>query len=179
MQRLAEQVLCFGRGQDREKFEKQRQIVGQFAYRNRQAVLLVEVGEIDHRLSAFAAFAVDMLEQMQGQRTGAVEQQNIAFLQIEQIAVGDLRDQRRQRLTGRLRHQSLAFEHGGKLRRGGLQLRRRIGQQRRQNFEGLRHQNTSVGVLTLFLRGAPNRLACDVPPEQSLPKLNPHEPRIS
>ena len=55
-----------------------------------EAVVLVEVLEIDHRLAAVAAFAVHVLEQMQRQRARAVEQQDVALLQIVEIAGRDL-----------------------------------------------------------------------------------------
>ena len=49
--------------------------------------------EIDHRLAAVAAFAMDVLEQMQRQRARAVEQQHVALLQIVEIAAGELLQQ--------------------------------------------------------------------------------------
>ncbi len=50
---------------------------------------LVESLQVDHRLAAVAALAVHMLEQMQRQRARAVEQQDVAFLQVVEIAGGD------------------------------------------------------------------------------------------
>jgi hypothetical protein len=88
--------------------------------------LRIKLGKIDHRLSTVAAFAMDVLEQVQRQRARAVEQQNIALLQIEEVALGNLRDQRRHRLARRFRQKTLACEHPGKFGRGGLQFRCRI-----------------------------------------------------
>ena len=50
--------------------------------------------QIDHGLAAVAAFAMDVLEQMQRQRLAAVEQQAVALLQIIEFADRDFLDQR-------------------------------------------------------------------------------------
>ena len=62
-----------------------------------QAGLLVHRLEIDHRLAAVAAFAMHVLEQMQRQRARAVEQQDVALLQIVEIAGRDFLDQQIER----------------------------------------------------------------------------------
>ena len=61
----------------------------------------------------------------------------------------------------------------------GLDLLVGIAEQDRQDLEDRVHQNTSVGVCTVFLRLAPNRSGEEVPPEQPLPKEKPQEPRVS
>ena len=50
---------------------------------------LVEGLEVHHRLAAVAAFAVHVLEQVQRQRARAVEQQDVALLQVVEIAGGE------------------------------------------------------------------------------------------
>ena len=70
-----------------------RQEVRQFLGSDEEPVLFVEVLQVDHRLAAIAALAVHVLEQVQRQGARAVEQQDVALLAVEEIVVGDLRDQ--------------------------------------------------------------------------------------
>ena len=118
-----------------------------------------------------------VLEQVQRQRARAVEQQHVALLQIVEIADRDLAQQKIELAPHRGRKQSLPIHGGGDFGDGFLKLGRRIAQQHRQRLEGSRHHITSIGVLARF--GVPNRLVWVVPPEQPLPKVNPHEPRRS
>ena len=68
--------------------------------------------EIDHGLAAVAAFAVDVLEQMQRQRLAAVEQQAVTLLQVIEIANGDLLDQRIEAAPACRGHKPFSVEHG-------------------------------------------------------------------
>ena len=136
--------------------------------------------QVDHRLAAVAALTVQMLEQVQRQRPAAVEQQHVALLQIEQIARAQLIEQLEEPRPKAARHQPLGVEHAFQLRRAGGKLLARIAEQQRQDLEGIGHQNTSVGVSTVFFRvGPPNRLASLMPSEQPLPKEKPQPPRRS
>ena len=103
--------------------EEQRQEVGQLGGADEQAVLLVQRLQIDHRLAAVAALAVHMLEQMQRQRAGAVEQQHVALLQVVEIAGGDIVDQGVELPAHRGRNQILVANHRAQLVCGALQLR--------------------------------------------------------
>ena len=132
--------------------------------------------QIDHGLAAVAAFAVDVLEQMQGERLAAVEQQAIALLQVVEIAGRDFPDQPIDGSAARRRHQFFSVQHRGEFRRGVDQRLGRIAQERGQHLERL-HQAISIGFLAL--RGEPNRLVSVSPPEQPLPKVKPQEPRMS
>ena len=64
-------------------------MIRQLAGAHEQAMTLVEGLEIHHRLAAVAALAVHVLEQVQRQRARAVEQQDIALLQVVEIAGGE------------------------------------------------------------------------------------------
>ena len=140
---------------------------------------LVEGLEVDHRLAAVAAFAVHVLEDVQRQRTRAVEQQHVALLQIVEIPRGDLLQEALEAIAVELRQAALAIEGSAHLRDRRLQLRRRVGEQSGENLERPPHEMNSVGVRTVFLRGAPNRLVSVRPSEQPLPNEKPHEPRSS
>ncbi len=65
--RLSDQLQRDRRGLDRGVFEKQRQEVRQFREGRREAAILIDLDEVDHGLTAIAAFAMDVLEQMQRQ----------------------------------------------------------------------------------------------------------------
>src|SRR5450756_2800902 len=56
----------------------------------RQLVLRLEV---DHGLTAVTALTMHVLEQMQGQRTGMIEQEHVTLLQIIKIVGGEFRQQ--------------------------------------------------------------------------------------
>jgi hypothetical protein len=66
--------------QDREVFQEQRQVIGQFVRRDFEALRFVAVTQVDHRLAPVAAFAVDVFEQVERHRPPPVEQRDIAFL---------------------------------------------------------------------------------------------------
>ena len=140
------------------------------------AVLLMLYAQLILGLATIPALAVDMLEQMQRQRLAAVEQQAIALLQIVDLAGGDIRDQTIQRRAPARRHQLFAIQHHREPGRRGDQVFARIAEQRREHLECLHHA-ISTGLRAL--RGEPNRLTSLSPPEQPLPKVNPHEPRMS
>ena len=73
--------------------EAQRQVVRQLARAHGEAVPLVERFQVHHGLAAVAALAVHVLKQMQRERAGAVEQQHVAFLQVQKVAGGQVVDQ--------------------------------------------------------------------------------------
>jgi hypothetical protein len=106
MPRLADQLDGLGRRARGCVFQEQGQKVRQFARGRRIAAILVQLDEVDHRLTTIPALAVYVLEQMQGQRTRPVEQEDVALLSIEQIAPGKIVDQ------GIHRCQIAAVEHG-------------------------------------------------------------------
>ena len=118
-----------------------------------------------------------MLEQMQRQRARAIEQQDIALLQVVEFSHHKILDERIELATDIGWKQPLALDHRAAFRRGRLQFRSRIAQQRRESFEGPGHHTTSIGVFA-FVRVA-NRLVSVVPPEQPLPNEKSHEPRRS
>ena len=62
---LSDQFDCIGGFTRRGELEEQRQEVGQLGCGRAVSGILVELEQIDHRLSAIAAFAVDVLKQMQ------------------------------------------------------------------------------------------------------------------
>ena len=80
-----------------EEFEQHRQMVRQFRPRRLEAAGAVGLQQIDHRAAALAALAVDMLEEVERQRARTVEKQHEAFLQVEDVALGQLAQQRFQR----------------------------------------------------------------------------------
>ena len=81
-------------------FEHDRQIIGQFARGELEPRPLVELLELDHGLAAVAAFAVQMLEQMQRERAATVEQIDVALLGRQQVAVAEFVDQMRRDRRG-------------------------------------------------------------------------------
>ena len=94
MRRLASISHASACGRVDEKFEEQRQEIRQLVRRRwRGHVLSYMVLQIDHGLAAVAAFAMHVLEQMQRQRARAVEQQDVALLQVVEIAAGDVVEQ--------------------------------------------------------------------------------------
>ena len=149
-------------------------MIRQLARAHEQAVALVESLEVHHGLAAVAALAVHVLEQVQRQRAGAVEQQHVALLQIVEIAGGDLFQEALEAVAVPLRQACFRIERRAHLRDGGLQLCRRVGKQRREHLQGLAHHATSIGVLAFL--GPPNRLVSVRPSEQPLPNEKPHEP---
>ena len=127
MQRLGQQRLRFDKRPGRQVFQEQRKVVRQLLGLDVKAAGLVQRHEVDHRLAAVPAFAVDMLEQVQGQRARAVEQLNVAFLQVDQVAVCDLVDQRVEAAPHPRRQQRLLVEHDLELGRRALDRFRRVG----------------------------------------------------
>ncbi len=178
-----EEIADFLRRARGKKFEEQRQIVRQFLCIDLETGVLIHPHEIDHGLSAIAALAMDMLEDVQRKRPRAVEELHIALLRLIEIAVADEGDQAVGQPAQAGRKIMLAIQRRFQFRLPGLQFGRGIGQQQRKNLQGLVHhacsRKISVGVWTTFRRFAPNRSSVDVPPEQPLPKLNPQDPRTS
>ena len=89
MRGLSEQFARFRERPGRQEFEQQRNIIGQLVRRDHEPGVFVHGLQIDHGLTAVAAFAVDVLEQMQSQRLAAVEQQAVTLLQL--VDITDLR----------------------------------------------------------------------------------------
>ena len=82
MRGLSEQFARLRERLRRQEFEEQRHVIRQFVRRDHEPGVFVHRLQIDHGLAAVAAFAVDVLEQMQRQRLAAVEQQAVALLQV-------------------------------------------------------------------------------------------------
>ncbi len=80
MRSLTEHLRRLGERAGRQVFEKQRQEIRQLGGTDGEAVLFVERLQIDHRLAAVAAFAVNVLEQMKRQGAGTIEQEDVALL---------------------------------------------------------------------------------------------------
>ena len=168
----------------RQEFQEQRQVVRQLVGRQDQPAPLVVGGEVDHRLAAVAALAVDMLEQMQRQPPRLVEEVDVALLEVEEVAPAESGGERRKRRPILGRNQSLRRDGGLDLRQGGDEVLRGIGEHRRQRLErpgGIvaGHHATSIGLEAFFGLLVPKRLVSVAPPEQPLPKEKPQEPRRS
>ena len=134
----------------------------------------IELDQIGHGLTAIAAFAMHVLEQVQRQRAAAIEQREVALLQVVDVASGEFGQQGVDGGALRCRDQALVGERRGDLAGGGLQRLGRIGDQGREGPVGAGHHDTSIGVFGFF---ASNRLK-PVLPEQPSPKEKPQEPRI-
>jgi hypothetical protein len=80
----------------RQEFQEQRHVVGQLVAHHLQAMALVLFHQVHHGLTAVARFAVDMLEQVQRVRRAAVER-HILLLQVDQVPLAQMGQQRRQR----------------------------------------------------------------------------------
>ena len=133
----------------------------------------ITVTQIDHGLPPVAAFAVNVLEQVERYRPASVEQADIAFLGIEQVGAGESVQQRLQGGALFAAKQSIIRQRTGQFRHGLLHRLIGIAQQRGQDAKGQAHQNTSVGVWSFLRAGAPNRFGSLVPPEQPLPNEKP------
>ncbi len=114
---------------------------------------------IDHGLAAVAAFAVDVLEQVQGERLAAIKQQAIALLQVVDLADCDLLNQQ----TTALLAAGTSFSLSSTARSSGATpISASVdSKQRGQHLERLHH---AISIGFLALRGEPNRLVC-LPPE--------------
>ncbi len=80
-----------------------------------------------------------MLEEVQGERPRPIEQQKITFLQIQEIARRDLRNEIVHGFVVRPRQQSLARQRSVELARRVHHFFGGIGQQSRENLKRL-HQ---------------------------------------
>ena len=109
MRGLAQHVAGLLGRQRREKFQEQRQEIRQFGRAHEQAGFLVLRLEVDHGLTAVAALAMHVLEQMQGQRTRMIEQQHVALLQIVKIVGGEFRQQFVQSIAHAERYRRVRF----------------------------------------------------------------------
>ena len=94
MRAIGKHLARLGKVAAAQIFEQDRQVIRQLARRKLEAARSIEPLEIDHGLAAVAAVAMQMLEQMERRRAPAVEQVDITLLGLEQIAVGELVDQR-------------------------------------------------------------------------------------
>ena len=95
MRRFGQVGARFGVWQGGQKFQEQGDVIGQLVRGDIQPRLLVALQQRDHRLAAIAGFAMDVLEQMQGQRPGAVKQVDITRLGLQQVGGCDILDQKR------------------------------------------------------------------------------------
>ena len=86
MLRLRQQIVNLLGRLGGEILQKQRQEVWQLTSTDVEALPLVHQGEIDHCLTTVSALAMHMLEQMQRQSPGAIEEEHVALLCIVDIA---------------------------------------------------------------------------------------------
>ncbi len=77
---LAQKGARLARRLGRDELEHDRQVVGQLAWRQEEAGLLVGLRQIDHRRPAVARVAVHVLEQVQRGGAAAVEQFDVVGL---------------------------------------------------------------------------------------------------
>ncbi len=159
----------FGLRQQGEELQEQRQVVGQFVRRGLEAVAAVERDQVGHRLPAVAAFAVHVLEQMQRQAAAAVEQRDVAFLQVVDVRGGQVGQERAERIT-----EGWCADRLGDFRNAGLQFLRGVGQQGGEGAIDAGHHATSIGDFAFL--PPPNR-SKPVRPLQPSPKEKPQEPR--
>lgn len=89
--------------QQRQVFEVQRQVVRQLRYVDLQAGPGIAVEQVDHRLATVAALAVDVLEEQQRDRAAALEETVVARLDVQQVALAELVEQRREAVAQRFR----------------------------------------------------------------------------
>ena len=161
-----------------QEFQQNRQVVGQFGCHRFQACVPIGLDQADHRAATVAAFAVDVLEQVQRQGARPVEQQDISFLEFINVRRGQRFDQRPQIAPRRSRQPGVGCQNGPDLRHGVLQLFRRIAQNQRYRFQGTVHYITSVGIFSGFLP-PPNSEPLLMPVEQPLVSVKPQPPRRS
>ena len=128
-----------------------------------EAVALVERHQVHHRLAAVAALAVHVLEQVEGERARAVEQQDVALLQVVEVARGDLLQEAVEAVAVLLRQAALGVERGAHLRDGRLQLGSGIAEQGRKDLERALHEMNSVGVRTVLGRGGAEQARLGAP----------------
>src|SRR5262249_18364133 len=74
-------------------FEHHGEEVRQLARGELEPGPVIELLELDHGVAAIAAFAVQMLEEVERQRAPAIEQVDVAFLGREQFAAAELVDE--------------------------------------------------------------------------------------
>jgi len=60
-------------------------MIGQLVRREFEAAAAIELKQRDHRRPALAAFAVNVLVKVERQRARAVEQPDVAFLDVENV----------------------------------------------------------------------------------------------
>lgn len=63
----------------------------------------IAVEQVDHRLATVAALAVDVLEEQQRDRAAALEETVVARLDVQQVALAELVEQRREAVAQRFR----------------------------------------------------------------------------
>ncbi len=76
-----------------EEFEQHWQVVWQFRGFRLKACGPVVLNQINHRAAPVTAFAVNMLKQVEAKGARAVKQRHIGFLQVVDIASGDVFNQ--------------------------------------------------------------------------------------
>ncbi len=133
LKRLLDEIPRFFRLTGRSEFQEKRQEIRQFLGGRCEAAILIELDQVHHRLATIPALAMDMLEQVQRERTGPVEKQDVAFLRLDRVAGGERVDQAGQRLALRCRQPGLPFENRNEFRQGGQEIGIGIGQQCREN----------------------------------------------
>ncbi len=155
MRRLAEQVARGVQLLGRAEFEKQRQEVRQLVGLHRHAAFFIQRLQIDHRLAAIPALAMDMFEDVERKSARASEQQLIAFLEIVEVALRQFIEERVESFSMRPGAEAFPVERVAYMWDGGQHILLRIRQKRRQNLEGEDggpsfHHTISIGLLALL-----------------------------
>ena len=113
MHRVGEILAGFPEGPGGQELEKERQVVRQLVGGHLEAVRRVELLQLNHRLPPVPALPVHVLEEVQRQRTRPVEQEDVALLEVVEIAPGKLGGEPAKRLALPLRHEPFPVEHRG------------------------------------------------------------------
>jgi hypothetical protein len=93
MGRLAQHLTRIHRREARCIFEENGHEVRQLAATEEEAAFDILLSKVDHRLSALAAVAMDMFEQVKRKRSRTIKQFAVRRLQVEQFLVLELTQQ--------------------------------------------------------------------------------------
>jgi hypothetical protein len=94
---IGQDFARFGQWPGGQELQQHRQMIGQFRAGEIETAGAIGFEQVDHRAAPVAAFAMDVLEQVQRQGARAVEQQHIALLKIVEVARRQRDEQRLQR----------------------------------------------------------------------------------
>src|SRR5215469_12881082 len=120
MRRLGKVGACFALVARSEELQEKRNEVRKLPRRYVQARIAVTFKQRDHGLASVARFTMDMLEQMQRERAGAIEELNIVGLHIDKITRRNLANQGAHGSAMYWGQHLLCIQRSLKLQRGGL-----------------------------------------------------------